>query len=368
MPRALDSRVEAALAETIRGEEVVDIKFYAYTRVGSSYVAHPRPMFARAALLRGHSDMLDTYLSGITSAEGFAESAMVDLDLDAPPQERFVEYDYMSDSDLDPDSDDDDSSDDGSLELGHPVENVSERKQEAIPSTSSVPKSVATSVDAPLRPAPSPPIVGPSTPRRMGRVVPVKDHAFKTWNAVLHYLYTKTIVFSTLGSESGFARPASTERRASVECSPKSMYRLADKFGLDDLKALALASLRSQLSAANIAREAFSNFTYLYPAIQTIEVEFLIRHLPDLEGEMDLMLRSVCDGARPRCFDVLRKVVFRTGGGPAVGGPAVGRPAVRKGKTKGFVPLERSLSPQRSRPASAFDWPAPRSRYPSESP
>jgi hypothetical protein len=60
LPRPRDARVEAALAETIRGEEAVDIKFYAYTRVGAGYIARPRPMFAKMALLRGHSDALDT--------------------------------------------------------------------------------------------------------------------------------------------------------------------------------------------------------------------------------------------------------------------------------------------------------------------
>lgn len=44
----------------------------------------------------------------ISGGAGFAESKMVDLDVDGSPNERFVEYDYMSDSDLDPESDDED--------------------------------------------------------------------------------------------------------------------------------------------------------------------------------------------------------------------------------------------------------------------
>jgi hypothetical protein len=43
---------------------------------------------------------------GVSGAAGFAESKMVDLDVDIPREERFTEYDYMSDSDLDVDSDD----------------------------------------------------------------------------------------------------------------------------------------------------------------------------------------------------------------------------------------------------------------------
>ncbi|KAF8214497.1 hypothetical protein K438DRAFT_1801539 [Mycena galopus ATCC 62051] len=102
LPRPRE-RVEAALAETISGEEVIDIKFYAYTHKGAGYVARPRPMFAKMTLLHGHSEALDTYLSGVSGLAGFAESKLVDLDADVPQEEKFTNYDYMSDSDLDTD-------------------------------------------------------------------------------------------------------------------------------------------------------------------------------------------------------------------------------------------------------------------------
>ncbi|KAJ7751882.1 hypothetical protein DFH07DRAFT_523595 [Mycena maculata] len=215
--RPLDSRVEAALAETIQGEEAVDVKFYAYTRVGPSYVARPRPMFAKMALLKGHSEGLDTYLAGICG-KGFSESRLVDLDAHLLEEERFMEYDYMSDSDLDEEDEED-----------------SERP----PAESA--EAVSSTVAAP-------------TPRRMGNVVVVKSHAYKTWNALLYYLYTKKIVFRTSDS------PSEPGSRIPT-CSAKSMYKLADAFGLTELKALALESVRSQLSPENIVREAFSSFT-----------------------------------------------------------------------------------------------------------
>ncbi|KAJ7461382.1 hypothetical protein B0H11DRAFT_2241811 [Mycena galericulata] len=280
LSRPLDARVETALAETIRGDEVVDVKFYAYTRAGGSYVARPRAMFAKLSLLRGHSDILDAYLEGI-SAPGFTESRLVDLDGHRPEEDRFPEYDYMSDSDLDTDDEDetDPVSPPSKPELGAPESKVS---PDSIPSPTMLP-----------------------SPRRMGHAVVVKGYAYKTWNALLYYLYTRKIVFCAPGSRN---EPGSLTQ----ECSPKSMYKLADAFGLTDLKTLALASLRSQLSEENIVREAFSNFTSLYAEIQDIEVQFLLLHLPHLNEEMAEMLKSICDEMRPHCFNVLRKVVCGT--------------------------------------------------------
>ncbi|KAJ7679673.1 hypothetical protein B0H17DRAFT_1206463 [Mycena rosella] len=152
-------------------------------RVGGSCVVRPRAMYAKMALLRGHSGDLDAYLDGISSGAGFTESARVDLDQDLF-EERFTGYDYMSDSDLD----------------------------------------------------------------------------------------------------------SAEEEEDGVQAMNAS--QLAEAFGLNDLKSLALTSLRSQLSPNNIVHEAFSSFTSVYPEIQEIEVAFLILHLPDLMGDIDKILAS----------------------------------------------------------------------------
>ncbi|KAJ7649422.1 hypothetical protein DFH06DRAFT_1475808 [Mycena polygramma] len=281
LPRPRDTRVEAALAETIRGEEAVDVKFYAYTRVGEGYVARPQALFAKMALLRGHSEALDNYLSGVSRAAGFAESKLVDLDADAPLEERFEGYDYMSDSDLDDEEDEEEQTDAPS--------NVASASSS---STGEVSFAVVPGVTI-------------STPRRMGRVVPVKGHAFKTWNALLYYLYTNKIRFRS--SESASQAP---------DCSAKSMYKLADKFALEELKSRALEFIQTQLSTETIVHEAFSSFTSLYPEIQDMEVEFLLKHLPNLREGMGEMLRTVCDEGKPHCFGVLHKIVCRAGVGP----------------------------------------------------
>ncbi|KAF8193547.1 hypothetical protein K438DRAFT_835820 [Mycena galopus ATCC 62051] len=333
LPLPRDTRADAALAATVRGEDMVDVKFYVYTRrgvdpSGASLVMRPQPLFAKLSLLRKHSDDLDTYLLGISGMAGFAESRMVDLDLDDPPEE-FDNYDYISDSDLD--SDDEDPSvanPDGEPSYATPFRSrprssspVRTPSPEFVPSFRPVPDSPATPARSPLRissPESVPlPLSGPSTPagvrpgRRMGHRVVVTGHAFRTWHALLVYLYTKKIEFQTCKS---FGLPENSPSET-PRCSAKSMYKLADRFGLDDLKALAIASVRSQLSAQNIVHETFSAFRSLYPEIQDIEVEFLRKDIqvPAVMDQIDAILSSVCDGARPKSISVLRKIVWFTG-------------------------------------------------------
>ncbi|KAK7040547.1 hypothetical protein R3P38DRAFT_3261124 [Favolaschia claudopus] len=297
LPRPLDTRVEEALAETIRGEEAIDIKFYAYTRAGiapdgKGYVARPRSLFGKLGLLRGHSDSLDTYLSGLAGTAGaqFFEAKMVDLDGDVDVEERFTDYDYMSDSDLDPDEEEE-------LEGEAPVSDVHtedtsivvEHQDLAIPDSHPASPITASQV---------------MVPRRKGRIVVIKGHAFKTWHALLHYLYTNKIAFRT---------PDGSQQRPShvPKCSAKSMYKLADRFGLEDLKALALKSIKAQLSRDDIVHEAFSSFTSLYPEVMDLEVEFLLKHLPNLKEDMEKMLKDICEGMRPYSSVVLSKIIHR---------------------------------------------------------
>ncbi|KAJ7474212.1 hypothetical protein FB451DRAFT_1088903 [Mycena latifolia] len=300
LPRRLDARVEEALSDTIRGDEIVDLKFYAYTRrVRGEYVTCPRAMYAKMALLRGHSDDLDEYLKGISGGAGFTESVRVDLDLDVFVEERFTEYGYMSDSDLDSEEDED-----GVQEMpGSSASAIQLPDSPTGPLLVSRPITPSPDLNTPLPELTlrTPPV---TVAHRMGHAVVVKGHAYKTWNALLYYLYTNRVTFRTLDSP---------ERAVSrvPECSAKSMYKLADRFGLSQLKNLALESLTSQLSPDNIVGEAFSTFTSVYPEIQDIEVEFLIQHLPNLTEEIEKMLKSLCDDVRPHCFDVLRKVVCR---------------------------------------------------------
>ncbi|KAJ7788054.1 hypothetical protein B0H14DRAFT_3504685 [Mycena olivaceomarginata] len=205
-------------------------KFCAYTRAGARYVSRPRPMFTKLALLRGHSDSLDAYFLGVSGAAESAESKMLDLDMDMPPEERFQEYDYMSDSDLDSDD-----------------------EEEGVPTDKTARTSTTSAAQLPL------PASRSSSPGSSSRPTPNGPHGRNKGTCIQNvecYLYTNKIIFCTSDSHQHSFSPT-------PECSAKSMYKLADRFGLDELKTLALESLQSQLSAENIVREAFSSFTSL---------------------------------------------------------------------------------------------------------
>ncbi|KAJ6459647.1 hypothetical protein C8R45DRAFT_766046, partial [Mycena sanguinolenta] len=221
-PHPLETQMEQALEETLSGKELVDVKFYAFSRRGADCVTHPLPLFAKSALLQGFSGDLDAFLT----EHGFSESAVVDLDLHEPEERSFDEYGYDSDSDLDSEVDEE-------PETKGPKPTIAKS---------------ASDVDVSLR-------LG----ARTGRVIVLKDTAFRTWKALLYYLYTRRVNFSPLKSE------GPTELAATGPmCSPKSMYRLADKLGLEELRALALASITSRLSEENILEEVFSFFTSMY--------------------------------------------------------------------------------------------------------
>ncbi|KAJ7159561.1 hypothetical protein C8R46DRAFT_814906, partial [Mycena filopes] len=211
---------------TLAGKELVDVKFYAFSRRGSGCVTHPQALFSNSNLLRGFSEDLDAMLT----EHGFSESAIVDLDLHESEDQSFNEYGYDSDSDLESDAE----------ENSTPVVNKKS-------SSESEPDGKVAS--------------GSKSSGRKGRVIVLKDTAFTTWKALIYYLYTRRVNFRPLKSE-GPQEANSTVKGPT--CSPKSMYRLADKLGLEDLQGLALTAISSRLSETNILEEVFSSFTSVY--------------------------------------------------------------------------------------------------------
>ncbi|KAJ6456216.1 hypothetical protein C8R47DRAFT_189627 [Mycena vitilis] len=272
LPHPLEPQMEQALEETLSGKELVDIKFYAFSRRGTECVTHPLALFAKSALLRGFSDDLDTMLIG----HGFSEATIVDLDLHQPDELAFRDYGYESDSDLESEGEDD------------AMAGV------ATGSTDGETKSALVSGKG----------------ARVGRVFVLRDTAFTTWKALLYYLYTRRVNFRPLKSEG----PKETTVSGPA-CSPKSMYRLADKLGLEELQALALASISSRLSESNILEEVFSSFTSVYPVIQELEVGVLTSNFSDKAAEgLKEMTQKICDGEKPYCAETLFRIIQKMGG------------------------------------------------------
>ncbi|CDU25313.1 uncharacterized protein SPSC_05147 [Sporisorium scitamineum] len=67
-------------------------------------------------------------------------------------------------------------------------------------------------------------------------------------------------------------------------CSAKSMYRLADKLQIPELKERAQQELANNLTVDNIVWEAFSGFNSQFPAIRQMETEFLLKHWSEVKG------------------------------------------------------------------------------------
>ncbi|KAJ7769901.1 hypothetical protein B0H16DRAFT_1452281 [Mycena metata] len=290
LPRAPpESTLKTFLEDSIAGKDMIDIKFYAFNRFGSGAATHPLPLFARASLLRGFSDDLDNLLEG----KGFAESSIVDLDEHGPVDSQFDGYGYDSDSDLDSEGEDEDEE----------LRTISSVSSSSVSSASS-----SNSDQTPHEVSSSRSTSNIGHPRR-GRVVVLKDTAHKTWKALLYYLYTRRINFSPLRSEGSKIVAADGPR-----CSPKSMYRLADKLGLNDLKAEALQCLASRLSEGIILHEVFSSFTSMYPAVQKLEVEYLMSHFTPRASEgLKEMTKKICEGEKAHCTDTLYLILQRMG-------------------------------------------------------
>ncbi|KAK7008050.1 hypothetical protein R3P38DRAFT_3027160 [Favolaschia claudopus] len=287
LPHPLESRMETVLEETLSGRELVDIKFYAFSRRGTECVTRPLPLFARRDLLRGFSDDLDALLT----QQGFAESSVVDLDSYESKDTSFDDFGYDSDSDLDSEEDEEDA-----------------RMRPAIEPTPQEGEGNAAQ-DAKLQVVPvSGPLVRQGA--RMGRVFVLKDTAYKTWKALLYYLYTRGINFRPLKSE-GLQEGTCI----GPVCSPKSMYRLADKLGLEELRGLALESISSRLTERNILQEVFSSFTSTYPVIQELEVRFLTSNFSEKASEgLKEMTEKICQGEKPYCAETLFRILHELSG------------------------------------------------------
>ncbi|KAH7906276.1 hypothetical protein BJ138DRAFT_1105286 [Hygrophoropsis aurantiaca] len=126
-----------------------------------------------------------------------------------------------------------------------------------------------------------------SKPAHIARMMLVRGAAYKTWHAFVYYCYTDQISFSPLKSQKSLSRkPGAARVDTSLgppTCSPKSMYRLADKMQNARLKQIAFDAIRARLSKDNILREALSRFTARYPEIQATEIDMLVANRAEPE-------------------------------------------------------------------------------------
>ncbi|TFK54321.1 hypothetical protein OE88DRAFT_1654944 [Heliocybe sulcata] len=286
------SELRTPLYETLETSMITgsfgDTRLFAFSRrqQSSGRIGTPKALFVNSSILKAAS-----YYDILLSA-GFSESLETALDDCFPasekPQIDLNDYGYGSDSDL---SDYD----------------------EAQPSKSD--DGVASQQESDWRGASGHGETPPVTQCKLGRTIVVKDAAYRTYKALMFYLYTGEIKFRPLtSSQKRSAGDAVAQEHASRSCSPKSMYRLADKLGLEELKLLARDAIKSGLSEANILEEAFSKFTATpgYGEIRKIELEILCKTCRSASVREDLpkMMRRVTLGELPHASEMVSSFMY----------------------------------------------------------
>ncbi|KAJ3558091.1 hypothetical protein NM688_g1118 [Phlebia brevispora] len=275
---------QAAIKESLTGGTFLDTKFYAFSRKRAGVVDKPMAIYANSAVLRHASKYFDELLAG-----SFKENSITSLD-DPFPKDRpdfTEEYEYYSDSDLD-------EEEECEVEVGVVIASnlrsdvtVDNKTEE---NTSSLNDEVASENATGLVTVPEPSLeekkferdVNPQQVRRSkgeGKVIVLPDVAFNTLKALIFYIYTGDVAFAPLKSQTNAntinsAHTVDFSPYSAPPCSPKSIYRIADKYGLDDLKQKAANDIETKLSADNILQELFSTVTSMYDEIRTAQVAY----------------------------------------------------------------------------------------------
>ncbi|KAI0645431.1 hypothetical protein C8Q79DRAFT_692725 [Trametes meyenii] len=312
-----------AMIHSITTGTFEDVKFYLFSRRTRSgtRVDTPRPLFANSSLICKASPHFELVFS-----TGFAESGTSDMDAPFPRNRAaFAEnYDYLEDSDLDDDPGD--VGTDAALKG-----NAADMKRVTIQPTafagpsallaSSEPENALmentaedrdnTVTDPKSTPVPSSDESGgggkgavatTTSAGRKGRVVFVEDFAYRTWEAFIFYAYFGRVTFAPLRSQEKLYSTVRTNPFEPPPCSPKSMYRLAEKYGVEHLKALALEDLGSKMTTRNILVELFSPFTVTYNTVQAAELRYLHSQVAqeDLLQDLARWLGYLEEGKLPR--------------------------------------------------------------------
>ncbi|KXN89438.1 hypothetical protein AN958_05600 [Leucoagaricus sp. SymC.cos] len=280
----ISSQIKTALLHSLDGPSFVDVKFYLFSTRHQGKPARPKAIFARSALLAESSDYLQNLLSSETE---YTTGSPCDLRADVPEEIAKLDtsaFMYDSDSDLDDEEDEnpDCKAEDEEEEVTQTVER-SER-QAGDPKDDKKPR------------------------HQDGKAFAINGTAYKTWRAFIFYAYTNEIKFRALKSRGRKTKAVleAVDSNNNLCCSPKSMYRFADYADLPHLKLLAKEAIKKNLFHDNIIKELFSSFTYKYPEIIELEVDYLVDNFTKAIGrDFNSELQTLLLGTKPHCFRVL---------------------------------------------------------------
>ncbi|KIY65598.1 hypothetical protein CYLTODRAFT_424216 [Cylindrobasidium torrendii FP15055 ss-10] len=306
--------------------DIANAKVIAYSRRSSRGKASgPQTFYAHASVLRKTGLKMDLLATEPECA--------IDLHQLNPSEEVTDSYDYESDSDIE---------EEDNLETPvHPSGHSDPPKSPALSHQSTLSQDFME-VAPPESEALTDPAESSESSRiqalqnssdlkflRMGRVIFLRSTAARTWRAFQYYAYFGDIKFSKLKSSYSGNKEASA-RLTEKGCSPKSMYRFADQFGLATLKEKAFKSLKSQLTEHNIVKETFSVFSSRYPEILEAEIKVLLSYYvenPSVRKGVAGMLKRLVAG-ETHIEPVLERVLLH--GGVAVAATSIGKAKKKK--------------------------------------
>ncbi|KAI0700040.1 hypothetical protein C8T65DRAFT_658475 [Cerioporus squamosus] len=188
---------------------------------------------------------------------------------------------------------------------------------------------------------------------RKARVV-VRDVAYSTYRAALYYIYTDMILFAPLSSSflgtstpsavahqgsSVVSTPAALPSEAppfsgSVVVGPrsrrewiaewertnpgrirppsaKSVYRLAEQLGLQDLKERAFQHIMKSLTVDTVVHEVFSAFSAAFENVRRVEVDYMLEHWDDVRKGAMLNIGQYLRSGRYPGFDDVWPVIIQ---------------------------------------------------------
>lgn len=290
---------EELLRKLLLAKDINDVHFHVFSRRSKSRVIGPCLLNANTTVLKSSSE----YFADLFSSDVIpASTAMMQI---ATTDEIFdgidlSEYGYESDSDLEDDTDTTVSPTHIQVRAGSGSDNKDPGT--CVPTMLNVEKNddflqrkVANSIGLSSEGSASIQPNGMLQALGGGCHIFVKDAAFRTWYCLLHFLYMGTVEFSPLKSSGlhGYRGFYSNTSRV-PECSARSMYRLATKLNIDELRDLAFDSIRRDIDENNLLRELASGFTGRHPAVLEMELDLLsqkIASAPIVEGLPKLLTR-----------------------------------------------------------------------------
>lgn len=131
------------------------------------------------------------------------------------------------------------------------------------------------------------------------KIIHIRQHAHKTWKALVMYRYTGKITFNKLTSNSSECTGAGVAD--ALACSPKPMYRIAEETKMDHLRKLCMQAIMADLTKANIARETFSSFSSRYREILEAETDLLVKLLCSKECTEEVERVMQESASKPHC-------------------------------------------------------------------